>query len=232
MLNSPQQLYSVHDTSGCRHYNHPEFRLRVSNNAIPLADVSFLLDYLEKSVERGQRFHSGESLQIGWMYTTLKVGPEGCLHVLEPDMKAIPVEFIDSVDSTLTHLRNQKDVVESLTPAVLPAFPSLRSSVVVHVNYKSATRILLTRFEAADAADSGWWLTDLDDPAHQDPQRFLKTSLYQLGVNRPDLVKFFAIPFGLQVAIDDTYIGVLDSKGELQQRPNSFLSELNKACQP
>lgn len=220
---------SVHATSHCKLYNHPEFQIRVSNGAVPAEDISLLLQFFEQRVAQGEKFRSGESLQVGWMFTMLEDGPAGFLRVLEPDMKVVPVKFVDSVDGTLMHLRNQQDVVRSLSPSAEPDFPSLRQSVVVHVNHKTASRILLTRSGAADGADSGWWLSDLDDQAgSQDPTRFVKTSLYQLGVDRPDLVKFFAVPAGLQVVVDGARIGVLGAGGEVQQVPGSYLSELNE----
>jgi hypothetical protein len=223
---------SVHATSNCKLYKHPEFQVRVSNSAVPAEDVSWLLQFFEQRVAQGEKFRSGESLQVGWMYAMLEDGPAGYLRVLEPDMKDVPVKFVDSVDRTLMHLRNQKDVVQSLSPLVEPDFPSLRQSVVVHVNHKTASRVLLTRNGAADGADSGWWLSDLDDRAgSQDPTRFFKTSLYQLGVDRSDLVKFFALPPGLQVVVDGVRIGVLGADGEVQQIPGSYLSELNKLRQ-
>jgi hypothetical protein len=223
---------SVHTTSNCKRHNHPEFQIRVSNSAVPAEDISLLLSFFEQRVAQGEKFRSGESLQVGWMLTMLEDGPEGFLRVLEPDMKVVPVKFVDSVDGTLMHLRNQQDVVRSLSSPVEPDFPSLRQSVVVHVNYKEASRILLTRSGAEDVADSGWWLSDLDDKAgSQDPTRFVKTSLYQLGIDRPDLVKFFAVPAELQVVVDGTRIGVLGADGEVQQVPGSYLSELNKLRQ-
>ena len=220
---------SVHATSNCKLYNHPEFQIRLSNGAVPAEDISLLLQFFEQRVAQGEKFLSGESLQVGWMFTMLEDGPGGFLRVMEPDMRVVPVKFVDSVDNTLMHLRNQQDVVRSLSPSVEPDFPSLRQSAVVHVNYKEASRILLTRNGAVDGADSGWWLSDLDDQAgSQDPTRFIKTSLYQLGVDRPDLVKFFAVPAGLQVVVDGARIGVLVAGGEAQQIEGSYLSELNK----
>jgi hypothetical protein len=220
---------SVHATSNCSRYKHPEFQIRVSNIAVPAEDISWLLQFFESRVAQGGRFRSGESVQVGWMLTMLEDGPGGFLRVLEPDMRVVPVRFIDSVDSTLVHLRNQQDLVRSLSASVEPDFPSLRQSVVVHVNYKDSARILLTRSDAVGGTDSGWWLSDLDDQARsQDPARFFKTSLYQLGVDRPDLIKFFAVPAGLQVVVDGARIGVLQAGGEVQQIPGSYLSELNK----
>ena len=223
---------SVHATSDCKRYNHPEFQIRVSNGAVPAEDISLLLRFFEQRVAQGERFRSGESLQVGWMFTMLEDGPRGFLRVLEPDMKVVPVRFVDSVDCTLMHLRNQQDVVRSLSPPIELDFPSLRQSAVVHVNYKEASRILLTRSAAVDETDSGWWLSDLDDETgSQDPARFFKTSLYQLGVDRPDLIKFFAVPAGLQVVVDGARIGVLGEGGEVQQIPGSYLSELNELRQ-
>ncbi|MCR6475173.1 hypothetical protein NU688_03305 [Variovorax sp. ZS18.2.2] len=223
---------SIHATSDCKRYGHPEFQIRVSNSAVPVEDIALLLRFFEQRVAQGEKFRSGESLQVGWMFTMLEDTPEGFLRVLEPDMKVVPVKFVDSVDGTLTHLRNQQDVVRSLTPSVEPDFPSLRQSAVVHVNYKEAGRVLLTRSAAADETDSGWWLSDLDDEAgSQDPTRFVKTSLYQLGIDRPDLVKFLAVPAELQVVVDGARIGVLGVDGEVQQIPGSYLSELNKLRQ-
>ncbi|MDP9913430.1 hypothetical protein J2W27_005564 [Variovorax boronicumulans] len=218
----------VHATTACHRFGHLEFQIRVSSTAIPDQDIAWFLRFFEERVAAGEKFQSGESLQVGWMYTTLEETDDGFLRVMEPDMTVVPVRFIDSVDRTLMHMRNQKDVVQSLLPLVEPDFPTLRQSAVVHVDYKNATRVLLTRTPPLED-DSGWWFTDLADPqgAH-DPGRFTKTSLYQLGIDRPDLVKFFALPAGLQVVVEGPLIGVLGPDGELEQTPGSYLSELNR----
>uniref|UniRef100_UPI000D3473A3 immunity protein Imm33 domain-containing protein n=1 Tax=unclassified Variovorax TaxID=663243 RepID=UPI000D3473A3 len=229
---APPRTPGVHTTSACKHHDHPEFQVRVSNSAVPEVDIALLLRFFEERVAQGEKFRSGESLQVGWMFTMLEDGPDGVLRVLEPDMKAVPVKFVDSVDGTLMHLRNQQDVVASLSPPVAPDFPSLRQSAAVHLNYRQASRVLLTRSAAVNETDSGWWLSDLDDEAGaQDPTRFMKTSLYQLGIDRPDLIKFFALPAELQVVVDGPHIHVLGAGGELQQMPGSYLSELNKLRQ-
>lgn len=226
------QAEAVHTTQGCQRFGHPEFRIRVSNKAIPEADIAWFLHFLESRVAEGEKFSGGQSLQVGWMYTMIEDTDDGLLRITEPDMQQIPVRFIDSVDSTLMQLRNQKDIVESLVAEVAPEFPSLQNSVVVHVDYKSASRILLTRAEPDDANDSGWWFTDLDDKeGSQDPSRFTKTSLYQLAIDRPDLVKFFAVPAELRVYIKGTVIAVLGPESEIEQKPGSYLSELNRAGQ-
>ena len=78
---------SVYATTDCKRCNHPEFQIRVSNNAMLAEDISCLLRFFEQRVAHGVKFRSGESLQVGWMFTMLEDGPEGFLRVLEPDMK-------------------------------------------------------------------------------------------------------------------------------------------------
>ncbi|MFL9862243.1 hypothetical protein PQR72_42105 [Paraburkholderia madseniana] len=135
-------------------------RFRFPYNAIPAQDIGWLLLFFEQRVADGERFRGGETLQIGWMLTMLQHGAADFLRIMEPDMRAVPIKFIDSVDSTLKHLRNQKDVVGSVTPSREPDFPSLPQSAVVHVEYKNSCRLLLTR-DPAHETDSGWSLTDI-----------------------------------------------------------------------
>jgi hypothetical protein len=223
-----EQAGLIHRTVNCGRFDHPEFQLQVSDRAIPAQDIDWLLRFFEQRVADGERFRASETLQIGWMLTKLEDGEAGCLRVVEPDMKAIPINFIDSVDSTLKHLRNQKDIVESVVPQRQPDFPSLRQSVVVHGDYKNSSHVLLTRGNAI-GTDSGWLLTDLNDEASsQDSSRFARISLYQLGVDRPELIKFFALPPGLQVDVNGSRIRVLGPDGEIRPVASSYLEALNE----
>jgi hypothetical protein len=167
-------------------------------------------------------------MQIGWMVVRIDKGWAGALRLTEPDMKSFPLNFVDSVDRTLVHLRNQNDVVRSLFPAIDPDFPSLRQSAVVHVNYKHATAVSLKR-KVAEGPSSGWIITDTEDSAGScDPARFLTTSLYQLGMDRPELIKFLALPPMLEVLIDSRRTRICGSNEALSLIPGSYLSELNR----
>jgi hypothetical protein len=221
----------VYETSRCSEYGHPEFQFRVTNKAVPAEDIRWFQSWLEQSVANGERFKAGETLQIGWMVTKLASGPNGRLVITEPDMKAVPIEFVDSLDNTLLHLRAQKDSVESLGKDVELAFPSLRQSAVVHKNYKAANQIVLERLKG-DGADSGWWLLDpTDRVGGQNAANFMKISLYQLAIERPDLVKFLAIPPGYRIAVIPEGIIAFKGSSEIQFLEGSFLSELNKRRQ-
>ncbi|MFL9981948.1 immunity protein Imm33 domain-containing protein [Paraburkholderia sediminicola] len=200
----------------------------MSNPAIPEVDITWLLGFIESYIASGTRLNIGETMQVGWMLVRIEEGQAGPLRLTEPDMKSFPVNFIDSVDRTLVHLRNQNDVVRSLFPAIDSYFPSLVQSAVVHVNYKHSTSVSLTR-KVAEGASSGWVFTDTEDSAGlRDPARFLTTSLYQLGMDRPELIKFFALPPMLEVSIDNRRTRVSGPNGALSLIPGSYLSELNR----
>jgi hypothetical protein len=221
-------MATIHSTTGCRRFDHPECEIRVSSPAIPDVDIAWLLGFIESYIASGTRLHIGETIQIGWMLVRIEEGPTGALRLTEPDMKSFPVHFIDSVDRTLVHLRNQNDVVRSLALATDPHFPSLRQSAVVHVNYKHATSVSMKR-EVAEGLSSGWVITDTQDSAGlRDPARFLTTSLYQLGADRPELIKFFALPPMLEVTIDNGRTRVCGPNGAVSLVPGSYLSELNR----
>lgn len=224
---SQAALAETHFTTKCSQFGHPEFQFSVTSNASPRTDVAWFLSMLESMVATGEQFKAGETMQVGWMLTMLQDGDKGALKVTEPDMKSVPIKFIDTVDATIKHLRAQKDSVESVLPSTALAFPSLHQSIVVHVNYKQSKRILLDR-ASPKGADSGWWLSDLDDgKGNKDPKRFMKISLYQLGLDRPDLIKFLAFPGGTQIVID-RWIGVIKDGQELPIKDGSFLDVLNR----
>jgi hypothetical protein len=206
-------------------YGHPEFQITISNMAVPEVDIAWILSVLEGMVASGAKFEAGETVQIGWMLTKLAQGANGALIVTEPDMKSFPIVFVDSVDATASHLRCQVDSVESFLRKDDAEFPSLLQSVVVHANYKHARRVVFERLDA-NGSDSGWWLSDLADPlASSDASRFSLVSLYQLAIDRPELIKFFAFPPGLQIVFDGR-TGVTRDGEELPVRPGSFIDQL------
>lgn len=215
-------------TTKCKQFGHPEFQIKVTSTAIPRVDIVWFLNGLEERVAAGERFKSGETMQVGWTLTKLEATSNGTLKIMEPDMKSVPIQFVDSIDSTLKQLRSQKDTVESFSPSQRLSFPFLQQSVVVHRNYKKILHILFSRIDPKEL-NSGWWLSDLnDDKGSQDPKNFAKISLYQLAIDRPDLIKFMALPPGVQVVIDGGLIAVLKEGNLLPQVPGSFISELNR----
>lgn len=218
---------ATYHTTNCARHGHPEFQINVSSKSIPVSDVDWFLSTIESMVAAGERFKSGETIQIGWTMAKIEQGEKGALRLLEPDMTTIPLKFVDSMDATIRQLRAQKDSVESVLPASSLLFPTLTQSVVVHVDYKQSKRLVLERL-SPQGSDSGWWLSDLTDiPGAKDPSRFAKISLYQLAIHRPDLVRFFAFPVGVQVIVDGQ-ISVMKDGSILRTKSGSYLDLLNQ----
>ncbi|MDC8758502.1 hypothetical protein [Janthinobacterium fluminis] len=180
---------------------------------MPGADIQWLLDHLEQRVASGERFAAGEFMQVGWMLLRLDGGADGVLRVAEPDMKSMPIAYIESIDNTLKTMRAQKEMLENLRPPEAPAFPSMRQSVLVDANYKSAESVVMYRI--ASEVTSGWFVMDAhgkrDGP---DQLNASYISLYQLALDRPDLVKFFALPTGLKVEVDKKFGAAPAGKGK------------------
>jgi len=219
---------AIYTTTKCKQFGQPEIQVSVSDKAIPSGDITFMLSNIEELVAKGERFKANQTMQFGWMITKFTEGTNGALRILEPDLKKIPVNFIDSFDNTLKILRNQKDAVESVNKDILPTFPSLVQSVIVHKNYKKSNQVLLERTTPKEN-DSGWWLSDLNDSTgNKNQNNFIKISLYQLAIDRPDLIKFFAFPPEFQIIVNSNQISVLKSGHEVPLLPDSYLSELNK----
>src|SRR5712664_3470359 len=101
-------------TTNCSKYGQQEISVAYEPAKVLEGDVKWLLEWLESEVANGRRFLPGETIQIGWMLTKLETFGESILKICEPDMKAFPIKFVDSVTNTLTHLRFQKMVAESI----------------------------------------------------------------------------------------------------------------------
>ena len=212
-------------TKSCHKFNHPEFCVICDTQVIPHNDIKYLINFFEDEVKKGIRFKTNETIQIGWMVNQLKLMDDQYLHVLEPNLKDLPISFIDSVTNTLRHLRQQKDVVESINEDLEVSYTSIRSSIVVCPTYQKATSIYLVR-EKAENNFSGWFFRDLDS---EDQENYRPISLYEFACHRPDLVKFMGIPpeYGMHVRPGDNF-RIIFGEREIFPKPGSFLDQINR----
>src|SRR5690242_5545186 len=88
-------------TTQCGKYGQPEIVFQAQTASIPDVDREWLTRTLEEMVASGSRFKAGETLQLGWMVNRFEQGEGGTLRLQEPDMKSMPIAFIDRVDNTL-----------------------------------------------------------------------------------------------------------------------------------
>lgn len=217
------------NTNKCARYGHPELVFNCDVKRVPEIDVLQFIDYLENEVKNGVIFKEGETMQVGWMITEFSQDSDTKekLHILEPNMIDIPMVFIESLTSTLLHLRIQKDVVESCNLEL--CFPNIYESVYVIQDYKFLNDMYLQRLSPEENF-SGWFVhSTIDEGDTINFDRCKLISLYELACNRPDLIKFLALPQGCEVHIVKSgAIHILESGKEIKFQPNSFLDQLNK----
>src|SRR5262245_45433838 len=152
---------AVLQTTTCRHHGHPEFRITYDPALVPVEnDARWFVKWLEDAVARGERFTDGRTCQVGWMVTQVRADEAGTLAIWEPDMRQMPVVWVESVSRTLAHLRVQKDVYESVLTAGELSFPSMRQSALICTRLGQTRGVVMERStprSTPSGTDSGWF---------------------------------------------------------------------------
>ena len=212
-------------TAGCNALGNPLFSYRFDPAAIIGPDADWLSALLESAVGEGRVFGSGETIQIGWMINLLKEHGDHTLAVFEPDFESFPIEWVDSVTTTLQHLRLQKDVFESVGLSQQLQFPTILQSSLVGADVdKSAQRLVLERAEEI-ANDSGWFIGHAESTCdYNDPGNLRRCSLYEVGMLVPKSIMFLALPTGCRVFLSETSVEISYQGTPLPIVPGSLLS--------
>lgn len=212
-------------TTRCREAGHPEFQVRASQ-AIPSPDLDWLVRFLEDTVKCGDKYVPQQTVQIGWMITLVRSREDQTLGLWEPDMQRVPIAWVDSVTTTLRHLRLQKDVAESLGLGERILFPTVQQSAIVARGFESGSSVIMERTEPTPS-DSGWFIGSAEHGVdHNDPANLRRVSLYEVGCGRPDVVMFLALPPGTRVLLHKRSACVWLDGRTLSTQPGSFLDTL------
>jgi len=212
-------------TTNCGKYGQQEISIAYEQEKVLESDVKWLLEWLECQVANGRRFLPSETIQIGWMLTKLEPFEDGILKICEPDMEAFPVNFVDSVTNTLTHLRLQKMVAESVGVVDELSCPPLIHSAITCNWFGEHIGIFMDRFSSKDS-DSGWFI-GCDDPNHdhQNQNNLQRKSLYELVVrNERNILPYLALPAGISVHVRDGVPSFHRGEKQLAILPNSYLA--------
>jgi hypothetical protein len=215
-------------TTQCAKYGQPEISFEVKSESIPAADRQWLIESLESMVASGSRFKPGETVQLGWMVDRIEKGPDETLRLQEPDMRSMPIAFVDSVDNTLMQLRAQKDTAESFAEKISPAFPSLREAILVPPRYLMGPVFSLER-HAPEDSDSGWVMVSRGHvPGKDEFANYRRMSLYEFALAQPSLIHLLALPPGTVVNEDrDGTRSYFFSDKPLTLRADSYLQQLD-----
>ena len=212
-------------TTNCHQYNHPELCFNCDTGEIPEPNLRWLIQYLETQVAQGICFKNRSTIKLGWMPNRFELMPDGCLHLIEPDFRGLPLEFTDSVTNTLKHLHQQQDIVESCLDAPEIDYPDISSAIIVCKSYTYVSNLFLSR-EPVKTSLSGWFFRDLDD---DNQENYTVISLYEFACNRPDLVRFLGLPvgYGVYMTAEDK-IRIIKDRVEVAIAPDSWLDIINQ----
>jgi hypothetical protein len=189
-------------------------------------DVQLLASNLEELRARGEVYRSGETIQIGW--TLLRFEALGRdLNLCEPDWTGnLPITFVAGVTNTVVHLRQQKDVVDSVGLSESLAFPVINQSAIVCSKVESGIGLMVRH--PGQGSDSGWFLGCVDsEHNHDDSKELRRLSLYEAACSARECIKFFALPPGIEILFDSEHRFAIWFDGEeCRVRPGSYLAHL------
>lgn len=221
----PAEMIHEFTTSRCASFGHAEFRFKVDDARVIEPDVTWFTKTLEDWVSEGARFSDGETIQIGWGLMKVRAASDRTLNLLEPDYESMPIEWVDTVSSTLVHLRLQKDVSQSFFDSDATNFPSLRFHGIVCSQLKVAEGIVMERFEGTPP-DSGWFIGCDDDDHHQDSSELIRISLYEAVLRNPKALSFLALPVGTSLGASSDGISLYFGDELLPPKQGSYIEQL------
>ena len=211
-------------TNNCHLYKHPEFCFNCDTKIISEQEIKFIVNWLESEVAQGKVFQSEEIVQFGCFFNKLHIMKDGFLHILEPDMKMFPINFIDSLTNTLRYYTRQKYVNESILTVKHLYFPTIRESIAVNTSYHNSKNIYMCR-DTPKNTFSGWMVSDLSN----DKSETNLISIYEFALKRPDLLEFMALPVKFAVKIKKgNSIKFFHKDSEVKIQTNSYIDNINR----
>jgi len=197
-------------TRNCSQYSHPEFELHFDKSLIINEDLEWYINLLEDNVKAGTIYKPDDLIQTGCMINKVVPSISENLKLQEPDLERFPIRYIDSITNTLKILRIQKEIGENLNMIGMVSFPSIFESGIICNGILSDCEATIHRMKIDDndPHDSGWFVGCSDSSHdHNNPENLLRTSLYDIFLKVPNLIKYFALPDGTYIEIKK---GIID----------------------
>lgn len=168
-----------------------EIAFEVEPDAAGLAQ--WIVDYFESQAAIGTRFRDGQTVELGWSLLLLReVG--NLLEVHEPDFDSMPIRWCRGVNNTVRHAQLQKAVCDLL--GCDPQFPSIRHAGITSPGFAESRNFMMSR-DASSASDSGWVFAESDYREAAGDYY----SLYQIALQKIEIVPFLALPVSSRVEI-------------------------------
>jgi hypothetical protein len=199
-------------------YGHPDIIAWVDKSFD--ASAAWLPDYFIEQVRSGVRFAEGQTIQVGWTTLKLAANSGGDLVVLEPDLVAMPVRWVEGASRCMRFLVLQRAICEEF--GVEPDFPSLRQPASAPDPFAGANNFTMTRLEN-EASQSGWVFQQGTDAALR------MVSLYEAALSNRAIIPFLALPSGSVVSREGNMYSVSAGGRHASSLSSDLLAKLGEA---
>ncbi len=218
------------NTTRCSEFEHPEFAIECEDVLALTGTLNWFTDWLESSVQSGQAFQPGQTVQLGWSILRVSQNDAGLLTFSEPDFTHSPVQFLPGVTKSLLHLFLQKSVTDSVGLTASNDIPSLRMSAVICSRFSAKNPVFFSRTEPREN-DCGWFFGCLD-PAHDHSSlaELRSVSLYNAALNHAFvMVPYLGLPAGTDVILAGKDIEIYQNRQPLPFQAGSYLAQLQQS---
>lgn len=107
--------------------------------------------------------------------------------------------FVEGAEYAIQVINDQEE--ECLKYGVSPLFPTFGQNIVISKGVYEGMGVDAVRYPSPDHM-TGWWVTtDLYD---DDLSSLMKVHFYHVAFKRPDLLRYFALPFGFRFYINNS----------------------------
>jgi hypothetical protein len=107
--------------------------------------------------------------------------------------------FVEGVEYAIQVINEQAD--ECSKHGVKPSFPNFGQNIVISKGVYEGLGVDAVRYPSPDHM-TGWWVTtDLYDG---DTDSLMKVHFFHVAFKRPDLMRYFALPFGFRFYINES----------------------------
>jgi len=216
-------------TTACDKFGHPEFILEADTSQVPDTYLRDIAKSLEGMVAQGSVFRSGQTFQIGWVQTQVRDHEGGRLTLVEPDMRAVPVQWVPGITETLRQLMLQIFMLDSVSLRPKLNMPSMTQSLIACSRYTEPS-FFMTRTKAIDKTDCGWFIGCLDQHHdHKESANLQRVSLYEAFVQQRGIQGLVSFPVGAMIVVErlSVFAIYLDGK-KLAFKDGSFLDQAAK----
>jgi len=206
--------------------------MRLTTQNLPIGQQSIVVDielgleelarpivgYFETQAQAGTRFQDGQTVELGWSLLLLRQ-IEGHLEVFEPDFDSMPIRWCKGVNNTVRHLHLQRAVCDLFDCE--PLFPTIRHAGIISPNFLSCRDYTMSR-DVPSGSDTGWVFAEWGY-AESEGQF---CSLYQLALQKVEIVPFLALPELSRITIKPGYREVTVNSISKSSVDNDFLRNL------